>query len=137
MFLRLAASSSTPKFLRALSAAFLLSLYVGGNTQVGFIHELLHTEEATNHSDIQEQNPCHRSIYHGEASGCKHQYHLVKVNTCSFCHMLTPIDEVMFSSTDKDHKYYSARTGTTVHSFLSDSEIELFLSRAPPLAHPL
>lgn len=92
-----ALSNMQKNTFRVFTAAFLLIFYIIGNTQIGFVHQLFHPDEvAITHSDNQEKNPCHRSIYHGQETGCRHEFHLVKVNTCGASHTLAHVDQLLF-----------------------------------------
>ncbi|MGC3943550.1 MAG: hypothetical protein QM762_03275 [Chryseolinea sp.] len=82
-----------------LSISAMLSLYIIGSTQTGYLHQLLHPEEATAaHTKKQEQDPCHRSMYHGMDSGCRHEFHLAKKHSCTFVHTLTHSDPALFDT---------------------------------------
>ncbi|MEO5979279.1 MAG: hypothetical protein ABIS36_05500 [Chryseolinea sp.] len=81
--------------MRLISIAGLLILYLGGNTQIGFLHQLVHPDElADTHTAVQEKNACHRALFHGEASACNHEFHLGKANACNLSHTLTHSDQI-------------------------------------------
>ena len=93
--------------LRMLGAVALLLLYVIGSAQTGYLHQLLHPQEAAaTHSSKQEEDPCHRSMYHGVDTGCRHEFHLAKKHSCTFVHTLTPSDSALF---DTCHGFFTAR----------------------------
>jgi hypothetical protein len=84
---------------RSVSAAALLLLYVMGSTQTGYLHQLFHPEEvAATHSLKQEEDPCHRALYHGRDTGCRHEVHLIKVHSCGLSHTLAHTDLLLFES---------------------------------------
>ena len=87
------------KLARLLGVIALLSLYGIGSTQTGYLHQLFHPEEvATAHSTTQEQDPCHRALYHGMDTGCRHEFHLVKVHSCGLFHTLAHSDIALFDT---------------------------------------
>ena len=84
---------------RSVGAAALLLLYVMGSTQTGYLHQLFHPEEvAAPHSLKQEEDPCHRTLYHGMDTGCRHEVHLVKVHSCGLSHTLVQTELLIFES---------------------------------------
>ena len=84
---------------KSMGAAALLLLYVMGSTQTGYLHQLFHPEEvASTHSLKQEEDPCHRALYHGMDTGCRHEVHLVKVHSCGMCHTLVHTDLLLFDT---------------------------------------
>jgi len=69
-------------------AAILAVLYLFGVVQFDFLHSLVHSHQnAELHCVENENNPCHRSIYHADENhGCEHDNHLVaKVKDCLIC----------------------------------------------------
>ncbi|MEJ1240795.1 hypothetical protein WBG78_21800 [Chryseolinea sp. T2] len=119
--------------LRMLSAAAMLLLYVIGTAQTGYLHQLLHPQEATaSHSPKQEEDPCHRSMYHGVDTGCRHEFHLAKKHSCSFIHTLTHSDPALF---DTSHGFF---TTPPISKVLLPDSLETvivtytFLTRGPP-----
>jgi hypothetical protein len=75
-------------------AAFLLLLvYLGGQYLPSLGHTLLHTHAHVVHTEADEQDACHRSIYHQDTvNGCDHPYHwLPAENECEWPqHSLPP-----------------------------------------------
>jgi|GEM_PF-938017 hypothetical protein len=119
---------------RLLTVAAMLLLYLIGSTQSGYLHQLLHPQEtAATHSTKQELDPCHRAMYHGVDSGCRHEFHLVKKHSCTFIHTLTHSDPALF---DTCHGF-SISIGRVL-VLLSDSARPIivtytFLTRGPPV----
>jgi len=84
---------------RMLGALALFVLYGIGSTQTGYLHQLFHPEEVTAvHTIAQEQDPCHRSLYHGVDTGCRHEFHLAKMQSCGLFHTLVHADQILFES---------------------------------------
>lgn len=78
------------KLLKGLSGLVTLSflvLYAVGSLQVESFHRLIHGhDEATLHSAEQEENNCHRVVYHNEAkSDCDHKSHITENRNCPLC----------------------------------------------------
>jgi hypothetical protein len=65
----------------------LLLLYLAGSSNLEFIHSYFHDHDiAVAHSDDQENDPCHRLIYHHDiAQGCHHDSHLSASDKCQMC----------------------------------------------------
>ncbi len=67
-------------------ALLLLVLYVFSSAQTDILHCLSHIHELQDlHSEKNESDPCHRSIYHHEKKSCEHKTHLTKSDKCSEC----------------------------------------------------
>jgi hypothetical protein len=75
--------------LRAGSVVLLLLLYAAGVLQVESLHALFHDhQQAKLHTSAQENDLCHRAIYHGEKENdCGHKTHVKKSDRCSLCAM--------------------------------------------------
>ena len=72
-----------------ISAVFLLLLYFAGNVQFESFHDVIHSLEQSLHTAEQENDPCHRTIYHEvENDGCDHETHLTSVEQCPLCHVV-------------------------------------------------
>ena len=72
-----------------LSATFLLLLYFAGNVQFETLHDVVHSLEQSLHTPEQEEDPCHRAIYHEvESEGCDHKTHFTAVDQCPLCHVV-------------------------------------------------
>jgi hypothetical protein len=85
------------KALRQTCWVLLLALYAAAALKVDSIHELVHANEfADLHSVEQENNPCHKSIYHQEAEkGCEHKSHITENTKCPLCEYSSSIDELL------------------------------------------
>src|SRR5687767_14297636 len=68
------------------SIRLLLFFYVLGSHIQDF-HEILHGEnaESIEHSTQQEEDPCHRNVFHHEENACEHTTHVTKFEKCSLC----------------------------------------------------
>jgi len=66
----------------------LLFLYVLGSSNIESFHNLFHGKEAkTLHTELNEADPCHVSVFHQERDSdkCHHSAHLIKEDKCSLC----------------------------------------------------
>ncbi|MBT1690478.1 hypothetical protein [Dawidia soli] len=74
----------------------MLPLYLAGAGSREVLHAWIHTHEAVvDHSAAQEQDPCHRMLFHGEATACEHDAHLVDSDDCPLCDIACHVDQVM------------------------------------------
>ncbi len=81
-----------------LSAVFLLLLYFAGNVQFETFHDVVHSLEQSLHTPEQEEDPCHRAIYHEvKSEGCDHETHFTAVEQCPLCHVV-PINTQNFEA---------------------------------------
>jgi hypothetical protein len=85
------------KALQQVCWVLLLALYAAAALKVDSIHELVHAREfAELHSIEQENNPCHKSIYHQEAEkGCEHKSHITENSKCPLCEYNSSVDELL------------------------------------------
>jgi hypothetical protein len=79
--------ANTMKTLRQACWVLLLALYAAAALKVDSFHELLHAREiAELHSVEQENNPCHKRVYHQTAeNGCEHKSHITENTKCPLC----------------------------------------------------
>jgi hypothetical protein len=89
------------KVLRQTCWVLLLALYAAAALKVDSIHELVHAREfAELHSVEQENNPCHKSVYHQEAEkGCEHKSHITENTKCPLCEYNSSVDELLTDHT--------------------------------------
>ncbi len=74
---------------KSFSGILLVLLYSTGNVQVESFHQVFHSIEQALHSSEQENDPCHRAIYHEiENQGCDHKTHVTAVKKCPLCHVI-------------------------------------------------
>lgn len=120
--------------LKAFSAIILLLLYSVGNIPVELVHQIVHAHETiVAHTDEQEKDPCHVSIYHADREGsCDHEAHLTKIEKCNLCHLIFHSDQIALSSSASQitPSYFSFNK-RAVTTLLCDVVVQL-PSRAPP-----
>lgn len=91
-------NSSTAKVLSIL----FITLYVLGTSHLEWIHSFNHEHIVdVSHSDEQELDGCHRSIYHGDVQqGCHHESHLISSDECQMCDLVCHGDQTYVSLFD-------------------------------------
>jgi hypothetical protein len=120
--------------VKLLGASALLLLYAIGSTQTGFLHQLFHPDEvAAIHSPKQEENPCHRALYHGMDTGCRHEFHLVKVHSCGLCHTLVHTEMLLFDGHAGGPTRRVSELVERLRSRCTTDITNAFLTRGPPV----
>jgi hypothetical protein len=81
-------SAKVKRAVQRLASLILLFVYITAISNVARLHA--HEHEIA-HMDRQEQDPCHRAMYHQDLqNGCDHDSHLVaSSDDCDLCHHLT------------------------------------------------
>lgn len=127
------------KVKQALKSCFfllLLTLYVVGNTDIEFIHAAVHSPEAAvSHLSEQENDSCHRAIYHGDRDhGCDHKTHVSKVEKCNLCHLVVTSDQALFS--DSSCQFIASLSSVVKYAGVdhATSISPAIPARAPPVA---
>lgn len=74
----------------------LIAFYAAGAAQLQVLHEYLHAHlHVTSHSETEERDACHRTIYHQDKeNGCGHQSHIVVTDKCPLCDLISDTDQV-------------------------------------------
>jgi hypothetical protein len=90
-----------PSIIRML-VVFLMVLYIIGTAQQDLLHAFSHSHHASiSHSEEQEKDPCHRSIYHHDMEqGCDHDSHLNVSDKCQMCDHAFHGDQTFLSHVD-------------------------------------
>ena len=112
----------------------LLVFYIVGTSSLQILHVFTHDhEQAVIHSPEQEKDPCHRLIYHHDATqSCDHDSHVGASDTCDMCDLAYHGDEALLNS-------ITFRTACLKQEFFSHHKVNLdsywaviSSSRAPP-----
>ena len=116
---------------KALASILLLALYLASGTGYELFHE---HQSFLSHSAEEENDPCHRAIYHVEKdNACKHEWHLSKNEKCGDCYLLFHADQIIVRSSIAQ----SVNIAFNIKVVLALPNLqEIFLyhpSRAPPL----
>lgn len=71
----------------------MLSLYIAGTSGVSRLHQFFHEHEVVSHSAEQEEDPCHRALYHHDADhGCQHHAHVTASEKCDVCDLILHVE---------------------------------------------
>jgi hypothetical protein len=124
----------TQQVSKSCFAALLLAVYLIGNTHTKVIHEFVHAHNAiSKHTSEQEENPCHRAIYHDDADrGCSHKAHLAKPEKCSLCHVIFTIDQVIVTDSSTIFITPGFAAFSRIASVAFASTLAELPSRGPP-----
>jgi hypothetical protein len=116
------------------SAVFLLLLYFAGNVQFETFHDVFHSVEQSLHTPEQEEDPCHRAIYHEvESEGCDHETHLTAVEQCPLCHVVPTNTQNIEASHAFESRELSNEFGVYAPISLHAWRLIDLPARAPPV----
>ncbi|MFZ6000988.1 MAG: hypothetical protein ACOYW3_10795 [Bacteroidota bacterium] len=120
--------------LARLLTFFLLALYAVGSLQVESFHRLLHGhDDIALHSVEQEQNDCHRAVFHNQAKGdCKHKSHVTENKKCPLCQISTQQLHVVISYSHETFSLASEESSSYLQVFTPQSDTKWRADRAPP-----
>lgn len=100
--------------VRALTL-LLMILYISGTTSIEILHSMLHNDQVTAvaHTQTEEQDPCHRIIYHNDTEhGCDDDSHLATSDKCEMCDVAfhadqTGLPDVLFNAAHFFNAHFS------------------------------
>lgn len=119
--------------VKTASALLLLLIYFTGSVQVESLHNVFHSFEKALHSSEQEEDPCHRAIYHdAKEDACDHKTHVTAIKKCPLCHVVPFSDQQLvventFGASLPFGKYSPSDIKSEVKTTIS-----LLPARAPP-----
>lgn len=113
----------------------LLTFYLAGASQFQGLHQLFHWHDhSVSHSELQEQDPCHRAIYHDDQEkGCGHHSHIVVTDKCELCDLTSPEDQIILSSAENKTIQFFSIDQTFGPSKVTGIRQTIDSSRAPPV----
>jgi len=122
----------------AVSGGFVLLMvlvYLAGAIQFNVIHAALHASALEElHSPENEQEACHKAIYHQAQEGsCHHKTHLVTNDKCSLCHLIVPIADPLTVERQPELHEHQSRVQLISYSCVCQEFISLLPARAPPV----
>jgi len=122
--------------LRAGSVILLLVFYAAGVLQVESLHAFLHDHQQEElHTLEQENDLCHRAIYHGEKQNdCGHKTHVKKSDSCSLCAVLFSTPHIYVEPPLLKSFNHAADCFFHKNFFIKVSSCHQRPSRAPPVA---
>jgi hypothetical protein len=121
------------KRMQSLAAILLLLLYIAANVEFEAIHHEFHDEVHVTHTEADEHDPCHRSLYHQNEESCHHA-HLTTIKKCPLCHFNVVNEKVLTAIPTAKEVVSDTKVTTDFYpSFVSSTTASL-PSRAPPIA---
>jgi hypothetical protein len=117
----------------AIASIIFLLLHLAGNFQNGNFHKLLHAHSAKDlHTEANENDPCHRKLFHQDVSGCDHTTHVAEDSNCKLCDLILSRDILcdVGSITIADVNGKSSYTGFS--SIAGIARCHALPSRGPP-----
>ena len=115
-------------------AIIMALVYVSGIVLTDFVHPLIHQQHTlVKHTANDEQDPCHRAIYHGEKeNNATHHNHLVPVNEkCWLCDIIFNYEHVK-----PEQPVFAALEHSSPKKFSFSSSLFFALHTLPHLRGP-
>lgn len=121
--------------IKFLAIVVLLFTYLTGTVEFNSFHAVLHpAEEVGLHSDANENNACHQTIYHNvTGKNCEHTSHLVATKKCPLCHLSIQSQDLFTSCVTKETNQFPASFSSEEQETFKGKEFSLDPSRAPPV----
>lgn len=115
----------------------LLLIYFSGTSHLEVLHSFYHNhDQRVKHSEEQEKNPCHRSIYHFDfdelAKNCGHNAHLVVADKCTLCDHNVHQDHLLFDLTRISSNDFSSPEFISLSVDADSYSLLNVLARGPP-----
>ena len=110
-------------------------LYTAGSLQIDSLHRLIHQHgERTLHTPEQEQDPCHRVVFHHQTKGaCEHPTHFSESKKCPLCHG-TPAQAAIPGEVFQLTRSHQVRTNSAIYLYVElEKSRTLLPARAPPV----
>jgi hypothetical protein len=86
------------------------------------------------HSVKQEEDPCHRLIYHSDKeNGCGHDSHYIVSDQCEMCDLAIQSDQSLISSVTIHAPIYFQQPFAIYKDNLDSYQAVISSSRAPPV----
>jgi len=129
------AARSIHHVARHILLVVLALLYTAGSLQIDSLHRLIHRHsERGNHTPEQEQNACHRVVYHNQLQGaCEHPTHLSESKKCPLCQG-TPVTAALITTTQSSvHIPACCALIADAESSIAQRDHFLLPPRAPPV----
>jgi hypothetical protein len=113
----------------------LLLMYITGTSQLELVHSLAHDHVSLiSHSQEQEEDPCHRLIYHNDVeNGCGHDSHLIVTDKCHMCDLTLHCVQSLISSVTIDPPAVGDAEFVIYNADEASYRAIISSSRAPPV----
>lgn len=121
--------------IKLLSIIVLLLVYLIGTVEFTSFHSAIHpADEVGLHSESNESNACHQSIYHNvTGKNCEHPAHIVAIKKCSLCQLSIQSQDILFGTGSVEFTYFSAPLFDEGRETLQGKLFSLDPARAPPI----
>jgi hypothetical protein len=127
--------SSMLSLLRFSGAMVLVLIYLVSGARLNTLHRLFHDDQhAVEHFAENEKDPCHRTIYHKDTSGCDHRSHVSEVTKCNYCDITSVPDHISLPELAVDEQHIIATPFDPLVDHCSTSSRLNLSARAPPTA---
>ncbi|HYG01448.1 MAG TPA: hypothetical protein VD927_03335 [Chryseosolibacter sp.] len=81
-------------FLKATLMVAFVAVYLLSAIRINSFHAYFHHDQHVDHTETDEQDPCHRAIYHSDTNnGCEHNSHLTPYLKCDVCSIISLEDQ--------------------------------------------
>ena len=110
-------------------------LYLLGNVELQSLHSLFHGSQDSQelHSEANELNSCHQSIYHKlSGAGCDHKTHVAEVKKCPLCQLTLQAFHLFVSSSARIFSYEGQDEAGAQDVTLPRFTLARIPARAPP-----
>jgi len=112
----------------------LAGMYALGSPSIDLLHHFVHKHSHdVSHSVTDENDSCHRFIYHHDvAQGCGHDSHVVVSDPCPWCDLALQRDQITFEQPDLSAVPSDSRCFSHYKLSLDGYQACISSSRAPP-----
>ena len=118
----------------AVSSILCLAFCVAIAPETKALHQILHShQQVVSHNDIEENDPCHRAIYHNGVEGCHHPSHFAVTDQCSLCNLFFHTDQFVLSECESIRVDFLSTELTLSSWQLVSFNQSVHSSRAPPV----
>ena len=120
---------------RTVFTSLLLVLYIASTFQIEVLHKFFHSHDhLVSHAEAQEEDPCHRAIYHHDLEkGCGHHSHILVTNKCDLCDLIFHTDQILLSNFESPSIDFFAIDFVFNSPDITCSGQSIDSSRAPPV----
>jgi hypothetical protein len=119
--------------LQSLAVLLLLLFYVAANVEFEALHHEFHADHHISHTEADEQDPCHLSLYHqATKEGCHHDAHITAAKKCPLCHVSMVTEKILTALPVSANLIFSEHHPSIHSPFSVQACYPLVPSRGPP-----
>lgn len=132
--------SSTNNRKKGLQLFFLLILlcvYALGTLEISSLHTFFHdaTDQEVLHSEINEGNSCHQSLYHNARDkSCEHPVHIAALKKCSVCQLSIQSFHLFDKKSSLEFDFNAEIDNEVIQAQIMCEVFSPLSPRAPPVA---